>query len=179
MTLYNAVEEPAFHQGEAGWPRGRRRLQRQPSPTAALFATRSTTMSNDPSSNAAPLHGKRILVVEDEFLIQLDIQNILEGAGAQSIVAASRVSDALEAVEASAKSDRRFDAAVLDLRLEKESAVPVAERLAILGVPFVFLTGAPTDGALARKFESAPVAGKPFDSATLLAALQQALSGRR
>jgi CheY-like chemotaxis protein len=133
-------------------------------------------MSDSPSSDAAPLQGKSMLVVEDEFLIQLDIQNILESAGAQSVVAASHVADALAAMDASEKAGKRFDAAVLDLRLDKESAVPVAERLARLNIPFVFLTGAPTDTSLAEDFKSTPVAGKPFDSATLLAALQQAMS---
>jgi FixJ family two-component response regulator len=39
-------------------------------------------MSDTSSSGAAPLAGKRILAVEDEFIILLDIQGILEAAGA-------------------------------------------------------------------------------------------------
>jgi CheY-like chemotaxis protein len=121
----------------------------------------------------ASLNGKRILVVEDEFLILLDIRHILESAGA-SIVTASGVADALAALGARG----RFDAAVLDLRLDRDSSTPVAERLLAAGVPFVFLTGAPSEASQAQQFSKVPVIGKPFDSATLLAALSHALSGR-
>lgn len=123
------------------------------------------------------LHGKRILVVEDEFLILLDIQSILETAGAKSIVTASRVDDALTAIANNQNADR-FDVAVLDLKLDKDSSAPIAEQLAATGVPFIFLTGAPTDVALAKQFGSAPIVGKPFDSATLLAGLAKALASR-
>ena len=39
-------------------------------------------MSDDIPSGAGALSGKRVLVVEDEFLIALDIQSILEEGGA-------------------------------------------------------------------------------------------------
>jgi DNA-binding NtrC family response regulator len=119
------------------------------------------------------LAGKRLLVVEDEFLIALDIESILEGAGAE-VKTANRVDQALALI----KSDGPFDAAVLDLKLERETSVPIAERLQADGVPFVFLTGA-GDAATVTHFKNAPVVGKPFDSDTLFAALQQAMSGRR
>ena len=111
-------------------------------------------MSSTPP-DTAPIAGKRFLVVEDEFLILLDIQSTLETAGLAG-----------------------FDAAVLDLKLDHESSAPIAERLASAGVPFIFLTGAPTDVALAKQFGSAPIVGKPFDAATLMAALQTALAKR-
>ena len=129
-------------------------------------------MPDSPLPNIATLHGKRVLVVEDEFLIMLDIQGILEAAGASSIITASRVDDALTAIANNQNADC-FDVAVLDLKLDKDSSAPIAERLAALGVPFIFLTGAPTDVELARQFASAPIVGKPFDSAALLTALHQ------
>ena len=132
--------------------------------------------ATQPPDNA-PLKGKRLLIVEDEFLILLDIQTIVETAGASSVITASRLDDALTAIANNQNADR-FDVAVLDLKLDKDSSAPVAERLAAAGVPFIFLTGAPTDIALAKQFGSAPIVGKPFDSATLLAALAKAL-GRR
>lgn len=135
-------------------------------------------MSDTPTAMPS-MHGKQILVVEDEFLIQLDIQQILEGAGARSIVAASRVTDALSAIEVSQKSGKHFDAAVLDLKLDKESTIPVAERLADLRIPFVFLTGAPSTAEEVKRFHAVPVVGKPFDSATLLASLELAMAKAR
>jgi CheY-like chemotaxis protein len=135
-------------------------------------------MSNDPVSKT-PFTGKRFLVVEDEFLIQLDIQGTLEAAGATSVVTASRVDEALKALDGGTDPNEKFDAAVLDLRLDKDSSAPVAERLATTKVPFVFLTGAPNDVAFAKDHASAPIVGKPFDSAALLAALERAMSGKK
>jgi CheY-like chemotaxis protein len=123
-----------------------------------------------PATDDISLSTKRILVVEDEFLILLDIRHILESAGATSIVTASHVADALSAIDAAS-----FDVAVLDLRLDKDSSVPIAERLLAKRVPFVFLTGAPTEASKARQFSGVPVVGKPFDSAALLTALSRAL----
>lgn len=133
-------------------------------------------MSSTPS-DAASLGGKRFLIVEDEFLILLDIQSTLESAGA-TVITAGRVQDALNAIVDSEKTGGAFDAAVLDLKLDHESSAPIAERLAAAGVPFIFLTGAPTDVALAKQFGSAPIVGKPFDAATLLTALQTAQAKR-
>ena len=134
-------------------------------------------MSSTPP-DTAPIAGKRFLVVEDEFLILLDIQSTLETAGAASVVTASRVQDALNAIVDSEKAGGPFDAAVLDLKLDHESSAPIAERLASAGVSFIFLTGAPTDVALAKQFGSAPIVSKPFDAATLMTALQTALAKR-
>jgi CheY-like chemotaxis protein len=131
-------------------------------------------MSDTSSPGAAPLAGKRVLVVEDEFIILLDIQGILEAAGAASIVTASRLADALKIV-----AEQALDVAVLDLKLDKDSSAPIAERLAAAKVPFVFLTGSPADKLIAKEHGAAPVVGKPFDSAALLAALQQAMSDRQ
>lgn len=112
-------------------------------------------------------HGLRVLVVEDELLIALDIDGMLEGAGL--VRSASRVADALKII-----SKEKINVAVLDLRLGRESARPIAEKLRALGIPFVFLTGAP-DSEDIRGFPEAPVISKPFDRATLLAALAKAL----
>ena len=105
------------------------------------------------------LSGKRVLVVEDEFLIALDIQRMLEGEGVKTVLTASRVAQALDLF----LSGGPFDAAVLDLRLDRETSTPVAERLHAAGVPFVFLTGGQATDDIIQRFKSAPVVGKPFD----------------
>jgi DNA-binding response OmpR family regulator len=120
------------------------------------------------------LAGKRLLVVEDELLIALDIESILEGCGAE-VKTANRIDQAFGLIA----SGGPFDAAVLDLKLERETSVTVAERLQANHVPFVFLTGAPGDATSVAQFKNAPVIGKPFDSETLFSALKLAMSGRR
>ncbi len=116
------------------------------------------------------LAGKRLLVVEDEFLIALDIESILEGGGAQ-VKTANRVDQALGLI----KSDGPFDAAVLDLKLIARHPSRSRERLQANNVPFVFLTGAAGDASIVAQFRNAPVIGKPFDSETLFSALKQAI----
>ena len=122
-----------------------------------------------------PLAGKRCLVVDDEFLIALDIQQALENAGAAEVVCAGNASEALAAVKAG-----RFDVAVLDVRLGRTggSSLPVAEVLAAAGTPFVFLTGLRGDSAEARAYPRAPVIEKPYDAQALLAAIRQATGGQ-
>jgi CheY-like chemotaxis protein len=98
---------------------------------------------------AKPLTGKRCLVVDDEFLIALDIQQVLEQAGAAEAVCTGNAAEALTALRAG-----RFDFAVLDLRLGHGggTSLPIAEALAAAGTPFIFLTGLRGDSAEARAF---------------------------
>jgi CheY-like chemotaxis protein len=119
------------------------------------------------------LSGLRALVVEDEFIIALDIDRTLEGAGAGSRHV-STVGNALAVLDAVESGRDRIDVVVLDLKLNHESALPVAARLSKLGIPFAFLTGAPENGDT-RAFPNAPVVAKPFDSASLLGAVCRAL----
>jgi CheY-like chemotaxis protein len=124
-------------------------------------------------NTGAVIAGKRFLVVEDEFLILLDIQHILESAGAAHVGTAARLAEAQAALARDS-----FDAVLLDLKLDKETSLELAAKLAAKDIPFIFMTGAPGEAKQAQDFGDVPVVGKPFDSATLLAALSTALSGR-
>lgn len=86
------------------------------------------------------LAGQRILVVEDDPIIALDLAQTLCNAGAVVIGPALMVASALQMVE-----DSLPDLAVLDWRLETETTAPVARRLAELGVPFLFHTSSRGD----------------------------------
>ena len=59
------------------------------------------------------LSGKRCLVLDDEFLIALDIQQILEIAGAAHVACAATVPEALELL----RREPAFDVAVPDVKL--------------------------------------------------------------
>lgn len=119
------------------------------------------------------LSGKRCFVLDDEFLIALDIQQILERAGAASVVS---VASAAEAIELLAR-EPKFDLAVLDVKLGsvERNSLDVAALLKTQGVPFVFLTGMRVDDVHVKKFPSVPVVEKPYDAAVLLRAVQHAL----
>jgi DNA-binding response OmpR family regulator len=127
------------------------------------------------SEDAAALAGKHVLLVEDEFLIAIDIERILsEGVGAK-VTTTHRTALAFEIIS----SQGPFDVAVLDFKLDHETSLPIAERLGAAGVPFVFLTGAPAEAGNLAHFGGVPIVAKPFDEDTLLAALKGAIAARR
>jgi hypothetical protein len=54
--------------------------------------------------------------------------------------------------------------------------LPIAERLIAAATPFIFLTGATAEAAFAQeRYKDILVVAKPFDGATLLAALSKAI----
>lgn len=79
--------------------------------------------------------GRRVLLVEDELLVAMDMQQTLTAAGMRVMGPAASVSSALDLIRA-----ERPDAAVLDLNLRGELVTPVARRLREMGVPFVLST---------------------------------------
>ena len=88
------------------------------------------------SEQSSGLASKRILVVEDDVLIRLDIVSELRNAGCIVIGPASRLEAAMTLAEG-----RDLDAAVLDVFLEGAYAWPLAGVLKVKGVPFIFQTG--------------------------------------
>jgi CheY-like chemotaxis protein len=128
------------------------------------------------SSGGRLLHGKRCLVLDDEVLIALDIQNILEGAGAAEVICVGNADDAAKALNGGGA----FDLAVLDVRLggATGTSLGIAGLLTRQKTPFVFLTGLRQDGAFRSEFPAAPVVDKPYDTALLIAAVRTALDVR-
>lgn len=125
-----------------------------------------------PLGRHTKLNGKRILVVEDEPLVSMLLQDELLEAGAQVVGPASSIAEALRLVERF-EADGGIDAAVLDINISGEHVSPVADRLARLGVPFLFATGYGANCNMGGH-GAAPKLEKPFDSEgfiTLVAAL--------
>jgi AmiR/NasT family two-component response regulator len=86
------------------------------------------------------LSGKRVLVVEDEALVAMLLEDELRDAGAEIVGPAASLGHALRLIDRAA-ADGGLSAAVLDIDLDGRHVEPVADRLAALGVPFVFATG--------------------------------------
>jgi DNA-binding response OmpR family regulator len=115
------------------------------------------------------LKSKRILVIEDEALIAMMIEDALQGVGAEVMGIAATVGHALSLVEELSAAGG-IDAAVLDVNLSGQLAVDVADALAARCIPFLFVTG--YGGSYDRgRHIFAPILGKPFNAADLLAAL--------
>lgn len=116
----------------------------------------------DPA-HVMPLEGQRVLIVEDEFLIALDLEDIIRDARAEVILVAT-------ADEALKEIDRdTVTLAVLDFNLAKGTSQAVAHRLVRDGIPFIFHTAL---SDLPTAFPSVPVVSKPTTSQDLIAALE-------
>ena len=107
----------------------------------------------------------RILVVEDEFLIALDIAGVLEQAGLTVIGPAGNVRDALEAI-----ARETVHGALLDAHLAGENAGRIADALITRGIPFAFVSGYGREH-LPAQHRNAPLVKKPFTGRDLLAAV--------
>lgn len=101
------------------------------------------------------LKGRRILVVEDEPLIGMDIVAILEDAGAEVEGPIASIEEACRLI-----AQASFDFALVDANLHGHSVGPVAQELAKRSVPFAFATGYDKDG-LPEDFKDRPILGKP------------------
>jgi DNA-binding response OmpR family regulator len=117
-----------------------------------------------------PLNGIRLLIVEDDPLISLDIESTLEDAGAVICGPARTVAQALTLINNTA-----IDAAMLDYRLETETSAPVADRLIELGVPFLFHTS--SGAAPSERYPEVIVVNKPTQPAQLVEAAKRLTTG--
>jgi two-component system, response regulator PdtaR len=106
----------------------------------------------------------RILIVEDEFLIAMELDQTLRSAVYQVLGPAHNVSAALELLRA-----ERPDAAVLDVNLAGEWVTPVAEVLRAMFVPFILASGyRAADLSADPLLRDAVNVGKPSGSKLLL-----------
>ncbi len=114
---------------------------------------------------------RRILVVEDEELVALELSAELSRLGWAIVGPAATLA------EARALLSRPVDAAVLDVNLRGRPVYPVAEELAERAVPFVFCTGYEMVDPEGR-FADVPVIRKPAHPAAISAALSDLLRAR-
>ena len=111
----------------------------------------------------------RVLLVEDDGLVGLDMKATLEHAGYEVLGPVATVAGAL-AVIASTK----LDAALLDVNLSGEKSYALVDALAARAVPFVITTGYSIDD-LPKKYGQHLVLGKPFSPKDLLRCLKEAM----
>ncbi len=115
-------------------------------------------MTTDPRS---VLSGRRILVVEDERLIALDLQFMLEDWGCAVIGPAGTAEAGLRLAR-----DEAPDAALLDVNLPGGTSEPIAAALRAEGRPYLVLT-AYRRSDLSGALLDAPILGKPVDERKL------------
>jgi two-component SAPR family response regulator len=116
-------------------------------------------------------YGLVVLVVEDEFLIAMDLEAMLKEHGWRLLGPAATVAEALALLEAG----KMPDVALLDVNLRGETVVPVAEVLRERGVPIVLASAYDHAASMADVLAGAPNVGKPAQERRLLAALERAV----
>src|SRR5947207_11585080 len=95
-------------------PEGWSARSSSPSPTAKKSA-RANKLERPSKLDDAVLRDARVLIVEDDFLILIELETILREVGAQIAGACRTVDEALAVA-----SDSDMDAALLDLRLGQD-----------------------------------------------------------
>ena len=118
------------------------------------------------------LSGLSVLLVEDEFLIALDAEEMLRELGAASVTVASNFDDAQKRI-----AEGKFDLAILDVNLNGQKSFPLAEQLIARGTPVVFGTGY---NLLIRQmdgYQSGVCVTKPYTAASLRKGAIAALRG--
>jgi DNA-binding NtrC family response regulator len=112
--------------------------------------------------------GLRVLAVEDETLIALDLQDMLMGSGAGDVIVARSLTD----VERAIAGHSEIDIAIINLDpgADADSDVKTAKAVQASGIPFLFATGADGTGA-AGDFSDAVFVGKPYTRETIVSAV--------
>ena len=111
-----------------------------------------------------------MLVVEDEALIAMELEAVLRQAGWDVLGPVGRVATALALI-----GQQRPDAALLDLNLQGETALPVATALKAQDVPFVVLSGYNQSQIEAPELRDAPRMSKPIVHRSLIQLLKTQL----
>ena len=112
----------------------------------------------------------KILIVEDDPLIAMEMSERLEDMGYEILGPAHTVEDG-----ARLGANQRPDAALLDANLHGKSSVELGVALAASGVPIAFCTGYDEIKGLPAHLAKSPVLTKPIPDDQLKAALEKML----
>ncbi|MEF2071468.1 response regulator [Consotaella aegiceratis] len=100
----------------------------------------------------------RVLILEDEPILAMDLEDIVESRSGAECVVADSVEAGLMGIE------RGVDFAMLDIHLggDGETSLPVAQELLRRRIPFCFISSRLDD--LPSSFHRVPKVGKPFQA---------------
>jgi DNA-binding response OmpR family regulator len=118
-----------------------------------------------------PLRGLRVLVVEDDYFLAIELCSALRAAGADILGPARDLATGLAALDG-----ERIDCGVLDINLRGRMGFQIATELRARDIPTIFTTGydasmIPPELADVVRLE------KPVDLAALCRAIEAACSG--
>jgi two-component SAPR family response regulator len=114
-----------------------------------------------------PLRDKRILIVEDQYLIAADLSHVLAKLGGVIIGPVASAEAARAEIARGA-----VDLAFLDINLNEQMVFPLADELEKRGILFIFATG--HDAAIVpERFKSKLRLEKPFTVQSVENAVRQ------
>lgn len=130
----------------------------------------STAVQTDwPVDAEGSFSGRRIMVVEDDPIIGMDLKDIFHTRGAMVLGPFTTVANALKALRDTP------DIALLDVNLGHETSGAIAVQLRDLSIPFLVLTGQMDSSELSSAFEGASLVRKPFAENNLVAQVKSLL----
>ena len=156
--------EVSMHFAEDGlkcridWP-----LAEAPQETVSAATMQFGDSSIVPTRISPSLTGKRILIVEDEPLVAMDMQSMLSAAGCVPVGPAGTLTEARRLL-----ATEKCDAALVDVNLKGQPIEGLLPLLRQAGVPFAFVTGYGPK-VLSKTFEETVTISKPFTAEQLLA----------
>lgn len=109
-----------------------------------------------------------MLVLEDEFLIAMDVEQICRDHGASDVAIRRTLAEALE-------DGNDYDAAIIDVMLASESTLPFAQKLAQKGLPFIFASGYTESSDISTAFPGVAMVSKPYSEGDIIEALAAAI----
>ena len=112
-----------------------------------------------------PLAGRRILIVEDEGPIALNLASAVQQAGGIVIGPAASVAQSFALM-----ADHTLDGALLDIRLRGETSFQLADVLAVLDIPFVFVSGL-SSALMPYTHRDRPLFDKPYEMRDVISTL--------
>ena len=113
------------------------------------------------------LKGMRLLVLEDEYLIGLELERIAEECQAQSVDLVSNVNELLAWIESGAECD----IAIIEVEAHGVSSLQAATLLQSRGVPLVFTTAYDVEAGGIDGFVGVTVIGKPYGKSQIIKAV--------
>lgn len=113
------------------------------------------------------LAGRRVMVVEDSYLLAMEVKTSLEAAGAAVLGPFATVADAQRCI-----GHRLPDCAVLDVNLGGGMSFDLARTLRMRRLPFLFFTGYDAT-ALPPDFADVDRLEKPLNVAHLVRAVER------
>ena len=109
----------------------------------------------------------RILIIEDEPIIAMELQRLVEARGYAVVGSAASSSAALDLLQSP-----EIDGAIVDFILGDDSCEIVADKLDAMGIPWALTTGLDVR-EIASRFRNVPVLTKPYLTAEINAVLDK------